>query len=122
MLDRFFGLLIEPVWNRNLLLTEDPDLIPIAFNRTSMESKRFILIWTKSCSKSAFNRTSMESKLRIDVRTKINGLLAFNRTSMESKHFSSLSQSYISISPFNRTSMESKLPTLQVFEKVMTFF
>ena len=55
------GLLIEPVWNRNVCSADCASVMPVPFNRTSMESKPTINFcpcpppWS-------FNRTSMESK------------------------------------------------------------
>ena len=54
------SLLIEPVWNRNKLTCVRFMNVP-AFNRTSMESKRFSQTASKIF-RATFNRTSMESK------------------------------------------------------------
>ena len=78
-----FRLLIEPVWNRNTFFIVHGRDRPQSFNRTSMESKRFLLM-PSFLSASPFNRTSMESKHKtIELNTYPN--LTFNRTSMESK-------------------------------------
>ena len=55
------GLLIEPVWNRNLCKRKRNRLNRNPFNRTSMESKQHYRQYRcKGCP--SFNRTSMESK------------------------------------------------------------
>ena len=57
----YLRLLIEPVWNRNLLPLHFPQRSVLTFNRTSMESKHISDNRVLSpCL--PFNRTSMESK------------------------------------------------------------
>ena len=61
----------------------DSENFYIAFNRTSMESKRGTRCVMKAL-RPSFNRTSMESKPKhTDVA--IRHIATFNRTSMESK-------------------------------------
>ena len=56
------GLLIEPVWNRNMPLIPNRLIRLGTFNRTSMESK-LDTVQVSGLQLSTFNRTSMESKL-----------------------------------------------------------
>ncbi len=56
-------LLIELVWNRNVIYKELYAIIVKPFNRTSMESKLQNGAISVTLNPSAFNRTSMESKL-----------------------------------------------------------
>ena len=127
---RFTGcrLLIEPVWNRNLIRKHLRDNLNASFNRTSMESKpriadsvssvltlliepvwnRNLIIHHSMAGILTFNRTSMESKLvftRVWRFSEVRS--AFNRTSMESKLLM-FSFDCAANAPFNRTSMESK--------------
>ena len=57
----FYFLLIEPVWNRNVVAILRGRKVGETFNRTSMESKLFILDDLRIGGET-FNRTSMESK------------------------------------------------------------
>ncbi len=77
-------LLIEPVWNRNTQRLTAKGEREEPFNRTSMESKRGIILANHELEQATFNRTSMESKLRA-FPTSGSRVTAFNRTSMESK-------------------------------------
>ena len=101
------NLLIEPVWNRNLLLGVLSRTTISAFNRTSMESKPSPRVVISFGIGFPFNRTSMESKLQtinefyrfrstlliepvwnrnlILILTHQHAHASFNRTSMESK-------------------------------------
>ena len=75
-------LLIEPVWNRNRAASLRVSDV-IAFNRTSLESKRNRRVCNhqRTC---PFNRTSLESK-PCHIAVGCWQPCAFNRTSLESK-------------------------------------
>ena len=78
------GLLIEPVWNRNMGTLSKKRCFRIPFNRTSLESKPLCLTIFKE-KLSTFNRTSLESKHVCEREAGLHHA-AFNRTSLESKH------------------------------------
>ena len=99
-------LLIEPVWNRNLALRCRYCQVNSTFNRTSMESKPFRVVYG-GLVEFTFNRTSMESKLKTGDRLMRFSTYSFNRTSMESKLYLDFNYAVTRFT-FNRTSMESK--------------
>ena len=99
------SLLIEPVWNWNLNLSNRSLYSWKSFNRTSMELKPLssVSFASKDC---PFNRTSMELK-HGSMYEYTEQSCAFNRTSMELKQLWADDWCRLS-KPFNRTSMESK--------------
>ena len=99
-------LLIEPVWNRNLCVPLIEITGTVAFNRTSLESKRK-RVNSRAKPQFSFNRTSLESKPL--QRSGAPGTFStFNRTSLESKPTIDKDKSSVKSIPFNRTSLESK--------------
>ena len=101
-----YRLLIEPLWNWNLVPVRYTRGAQIAFNRTTMELKHSPSFLPSSFM-NAFNRTTMELKRYFTAQC-ANAEVTFNRTTMELKLVLKLMALWI-FAPFNRTTMELKL-------------